>query len=166
MPSSIPNDPSIAAPPHTAYRVVRTDAGDPAFRALVVELDKDLAIRDGSEHAFFDQFNKLDSNRHAVVLMDGVTPVGCGAFKPFEGEAVEIKRMFTATTHRQRGVGSIVLRELEQWAKELGYARCVLETGIKQPEAIALYTKRGYRSIPNYGQYIGVESSVCFAKEI
>ena len=129
-----------------AYRLIRTDAGDPAFQALVAELDKDLAIRDGEDHAFYDQFNKLHDIKHAVVVFDGSEPVGCGAFKPSEGDAVEIKRM--------------------RWAHELGYQRGVLETGVKQPEAIALYTKRGYRIIPNYGQYAGVETSVCFEKEL
>ncbi len=57
-----------------------------------------------------------------------------------------------------------MLGELERWAQQLGYQRCVLETGKKQPEAIALYTRRGYHLIPNYGQYVGVESSVCFEK--
>jgi putative acetyltransferase len=149
-----------------ALLAYRTDAADPAFRALVVELDKDLAIRDGKDHAFYDQFNKLDSIKHVVVLMDGTNAVGCGAFKAFGADAVEIKRMYVPPAHRQRGVASLVLRELEQWAHELGYQRCVLETGRKQPEAIALYTKRGYQSIPNYGQYAGVADSVCFEKRL
>jgi GNAT superfamily N-acetyltransferase len=144
--------------------VVRTDSNSPTFRSLVIELDKDLAIRDGDEHAFFAQFNGLSDIKHVVVIMDRELAAGCGAFKPFAHDAVEIKRMFTATTHRRQGIGSNVLNELENWARELGHRRCVLETGNKQPEAIALYTKRGYRVIPNYGQYIGVESSVCFEK--
>ncbi len=145
-------------------QLIRTDASDPAFRELVAELDKDLAIRDGSEHAFFAQFNKLDNIRHVVVVMDGQVAVGCGAFKPFDEDAVEIKRMYVPPTQRQKGIASLVLGELERWAQQLGYQRCVLETGKKQPEAIALYTRRGYHLIPNYGQYVGVESSVCFEK--
>lgn len=148
------------------YEVIRTDSSDPAFRTLVIALDKDLAIRDGDDHAFFAQYNKIDSIKHVVVVMDGPNPAGCGAFKPFEIGAVEIKRMYVPPTHRQRGIATLVLRELERWAEELNYKRCVLETGEKQPEAIALYTKCGYRVISNYGQYIGVESSVCFEKEL
>lgn len=144
----------------------RTHAGDPAFRALVAALDRDLAIRDGDEHAFYAQFNTVDALRHVVVASDGDTPMGCGAFKPFGTGTVEIKRMFTAPTHRQRGVAVAVLRELERWAQELGYSRCVLETGVKQPEAIALYTGQGYMAIPNYGQYAGVENSLCFEKRL
>lgn len=145
---------------------MRTEASDPAFRELVIELDRDLAIRDGNEHAFFAQFNTLHDIKHVVLVMDGEMPVGCGAFKSFGDGAVEVKRMFVPPTHRQKGIASLVLSELERWADELGYERCVLETGKKQPEAIALYTKRGYHLIPNYGQYIGVESSVCFEKTL
>jgi putative acetyltransferase len=149
--------------PYLAYR---TDASDPAFRALVVALDKDLAIRDGKDHAFFAQYNGLDDIKHVVVVMDGSVPVGCGAFKAFGDRIVEVKRMYVPPAYRQRGIASLVLRELERWAHELGHRRCVLETGEKQPEAITLYTKRGYHVIPNYGQYVGVLSSVCFEKEV
>lgn len=147
-------------------QLIRTNASDPAFRELVAELDQDLAIRDGSEHAFFAQFNKLDDIRHVVLVMDGPVAVGCGAFKPFERDAVEIKRMYVPLVHRKKGIASVVLGALERWALELGYGRCVLETGQKQPEAIALYRKCGYHLVPNYGQYAGVDSSVCFEKAL
>ncbi|MEO8587828.1 MAG: GNAT family N-acetyltransferase [Flavobacteriales bacterium] len=148
------------------YRLIRTDPSDPSFRELVTELDKDLAIRDGKDHAFFAQFNGLDHIKHVVIVLEGTIPMGCGAIKVYSDEAMEIKRMFVPPAHRQKGIASLVLRELECWALELGYRRCVLETGQKQPEAIALYTERGYSVIPNYGQYIGVESSVCFEKRL
>lgn len=147
-------------------KVVRTDSDDAAFRTLVQGLDQDLALRNGDKNAFFAQYNKLDLIRNVVVVMDGHTPVGCGAFKPFGTDAVEIKRMFVPATHRQRGIASRVLQELERWAGELGHTRCVLETGRKQTEAIALYTKKDYEVVPNYGPYVGVAESVCFAKVI
>jgi putative acetyltransferase len=61
-------------------------------------------------------------------------------------------------------MASKILKELENWAKELGYSRCVLETGLRQTSAVLLYQKLAYIQIPNYGQYIGVENSVCFEK--
>lgn len=146
--------------------LTRTNSDHPLFRALVAELDQDLAIRDGHEHAFFAQFNQLDHIHHVVLVREGVSALGCGAFKSFGGEAVEIKRMFVPPAHRRKGIASLVLHELEHWAADLGYTSCVLETGRKQPEAIALYMKCGYDIIPNYGQYIGVESSVCFEKRL
>jgi GNAT superfamily N-acetyltransferase len=77
---------------------------------------------------------------------------------------MEVKRMFTRPEWRGRGLAVKVLNELEVWAAEMGYTRCVLETGTRQPYAIALYRKAGYVQIPNYGQYEGVENSVCFEK--
>lgn len=144
--------------------MVRTTSSDPAFRVLVNDLDRYLAMRNGDAGAFFAQFNKVDNIQHVVVVHDGDVPVGCGAFKPFGDDAVEVKRMFTSTDHRQRGIASLVLNELEQWARELGFQRCVLETGIMLEDAIALYKKHGYSSIPNYAQYVGVDSSLCFEK--
>lgn len=74
--------------------------------------------------------------------------------------------MFVPENKRSKGIASIVLKELETWASELGFPKCVLETGYKQPEAIRLYEKNGYVKIPNYGQYIGMENSVCFEKNL
>jgi len=79
---------------------------------------------------------------------------------------MEVKRMFVPLEKRGKGIASIVLKELENWARELGYKTCILETGIKQPEAITLYKKNNYALIKNYGQYAEVESSACFEKQL
>ncbi|SEJ61904.1 Ribosomal protein S18 acetylase RimI [Dyadobacter sp. SG02] len=142
----------------------RTDSDDPDFQALVKLLDADLAIRDGADHSFYSQFNKIDKIRHTVVCYEYGQPIGCGAIKAFSDEAMEVKRMYVSPEGRNKGVASRILADLEAWAFELGYLRCVLETGKRQPEAIALYEKNGYRRTENYGQYVGVENSVCFAK--
>lgn len=146
------------------YQFKRTDSEDPDFHPLVAELDKDLAIRDGDEHAFFAQFNKIDAIKYVVLAYENEIPVGCGALKAYETGIMEIKRMFVSPEHRGKGIASLILTELEQWAKELGFTTCILETGKKQHEAIALYAKCGYTVIENYGQYAGVASSVCFEK--
>ncbi|MCW4468224.1 GNAT family N-acetyltransferase [Flavobacterium sp. MFBS3-15] len=144
----------------------RTTSQDIDFQNLVRELDKDLAIRDGDEHDFFHQFNKIDMLRHVVVAYKKDAPVGCGAIKPYDNVAIEVKRMFVPLEHRGSGVAVAVLHELEHWAKELGFGKCILETGIKMPEAIGLYKKSGYSQTDNYGQYAGVASSVCFEKSL
>jgi GNAT superfamily N-acetyltransferase len=144
----------------------RTDSDDPDFKALVKLLDADLAVRDGDDHSFYSQFNKIDKIRHAVVCYENGTPIGCGAIKAFDAAAMEVKRMYVSQEGRNKGIATRVLGELEEWAKELGYIRCVLETGKRQPEAIALYEKNGYARTPNYGQYVGIENSVCFAKDL
>ncbi|VXC16554.1 Acetyltransferase (GNAT) domain-containing protein [Flavobacterium sp. 9AF] len=147
-------------------RVVRTDSSNVDFINLVAKLDKDLAIRDGNEHAFYAQFNSISTIKHALVLHHNEMPVACGAIKEYNLECMEIKRMYVEQEYRGNGFATRILKELEIWAKELDYKSLVLETGLKQPEAIALYKKNGYQIIPNYGQYIGVENSVCFIKEL
>lgn len=146
------------------YKIKRTDSDNSDFQRLVTALDKDLAIRDGEDHAFFAQFNKIAAIKHVVVAYEAGDAVGCGAIKEYEENVMEVKRMFVPLEKRGKGIASIVLGELESWAKELGYQKCILETGKKQPEAIRLYQKNNYTTIKNYGQYAGVESSVCFEK--
>lgn len=146
--------------------LVRTNSGDQHFLKLVRLLDADLAIRDGEEHTFYSQFNKLDNIRHVVVAYEDGEPAGCGAIKEYASDTMEVKRMFVLPAHRRKGFAAKILRELETWAADLSYKKCILETGKKQPEAIELYRNNGYKSIPNYGQYAGVENSVCFVKQL
>lgn len=147
-------------------RLKRTDSTDADFISLVAELDAYLKIRDGDENAFYAQFNKIDMIKNAVVCYVDEVAVGCGAFKPYEGDSVEIKRMFVDPQQRGKGIAQAILKELELWAAELGYTQAVLETGKRQPDAIRLYEKSGYNLIPNYGQYANVENSVCMTKKI
>lgn len=144
----------------------RTTSADNDFQNLVALLDRDLQIRDGDEHSFYAQFNKIDSIKNVVVYYEENEPIGCGAFKQWEPTIAEIKRMFVKTEHRSKGIASVILTELENWAIEIGFTACVLETGKKQPEAIRLYTKNNYAIIPNFGQYENVENSVCMKKEL
>jgi GNAT superfamily N-acetyltransferase len=147
-------------------RIVRTNSENKDFIELVRHLDADLAKRDGAEHAFYDQFNKIAKIKHAVVAYENDKAVSCGAIKEIEPSVMEVKRMYTLPGSRGKGIATTVLIELEKWASELTYKKCMLETGKKQPEAIALYKKNGYNLIPNYGQYAGIENSVCFEKEM
>jgi putative acetyltransferase len=145
---------------------IRTNSANDAFQYLVTELDADLRMRDGEDHSFYSQFNKIDKIKHAIVAFDNDIPVGCGAFKEYSDDTVEVKRMYVSLNRRSCGIATMILRELEKWAMDLNYKRCLLETGKRQPEAINLYRKNGYRTIPNFGQYENVENSLCFAKEL
>jgi putative acetyltransferase len=145
-------------------QIKRTDSRDLDFINLVRELDKELSIRDGADHSFYAQYNKIDLIKQVVLVYQDDKAVACGAIKHFSEESMEVKRMYVPPAWRGKGFASVVLNELESWSRELGYKKCVLETGKKQPEAIQLYLKCGYRIIPNYGQYTGVENSVCFEK--
>ncbi|MEM7659609.1 MAG: GNAT family N-acetyltransferase [Bacteroidota bacterium] len=146
---------------------LRTDAHHPDFQELVGLLDADLARRDGeADHAFYAQFNGIQQLNQAVVAYLGEAAVGCGAIKPQGEAAMEVKRMYVRESHRGQGIAQQILAHLETWAKELGYPACVLETGKRQPEAIRLYEKADYQRTANYGQYLGVDNSVCFRKEL
>ena len=144
--------------------IVRTSSENRDFIDLVKLLDADLAKRDGEDHAFYHQFNQIDIIKHAVVLYENKRPVGCGAIKQFDSDTMEVKRMYTIPESRGRGYATKILHELEKWTEEMSSGRCVLETGKRQPEAIQLYIKNAYKVIPNYGQYVGIENSVCFEK--
>lgn len=148
------------------FSIKRTSSKDPNFVALVRHLDEELAIIDGDEHGFYSQYNKIDQINHVVLIYDETTTIACGAIKEYLPDAMEVKRMFTLSKYRGKGAASLLLKELEKWAAELGYAKCVLETGKRQKDAVALYLKNGYQITPNYGQYIGVENSICFEKTV
>jgi putative acetyltransferase len=147
-------------------RLIRTDSSHLDFRSLVALLDQDLAIRDGADHGFYAQFNQITNIQHCVVAFLDDQPVGCGAIKAFGEDSMEVKRMFVLPNYRGKSVAQQILEELESWTLEMGRTKTVLETGQKQPEAIALYFKSGYQRTPNYGQYIGIENSLCFEKKL
>lgn len=146
--------------------LTRTTSENKDFVELVRLLDADLSERDGEDHAFYAQFNKIDMIKHAVVAHQAEQPVGCGAVKAYAAGTGEVKRMFVRPEFRGKGIAGAILGELETWANEIGFHTLILETGKAQPEAIRLYIKSGYDMIPNYGQYENVENSVCMKKVI
>jgi putative acetyltransferase len=146
--------------------IIRTTSENPDFIWLVKSLDADLAIKDGEDHAFYAQYNKIDKIKFVVVVYENESPIGCGAIKEFDTNTMEVKRMYVIPERRGKGYASKILMELEKWASELSFIRCVLETGKRQHDAIGLYKKSGYQVISNYGQYTGMENSVCFEKKL
>lgn len=146
--------------------IIRTNSDHQDFISLVRDLDAELAIRDGADHAFYAQYNKIDHIKHIVLAYENGKAISCGAIKAYDAHTMEIKRMFTLLESRGKGIAMKIMTGLELWATELGYEKCILETGIKQPEAISLYKKCGYSIIENYGQYAGVANSICFEKKL
>ncbi|MEO5998151.1 MAG: GNAT family N-acetyltransferase [Chitinophagaceae bacterium] len=147
-------------------KTIRTDSDNQDFIELVKHLDTELAKRDGDDHSFYAQFNIIVKIKHVVVAYENDKAIGCGAMKEYTPNAMEIKRMYTFPGSRGKGIATNVLIELERWATELSCEKCVLETGKRQPEAISLYQNNGYKRIANFGQYAGIENSVCFEKEL
>lgn len=150
----------------TMFSIKRTTSDNEDFGRLVAPLDAYLAVLDGEDHAFYAQFNKSKLLKNALVCYEDNLPVGIGAYKEYDEETVEIKRMYTLPEYRGKGVAEAILNELENWAKEEGYSISILETGHKQLDAIGLYQKLGYQITENFGQYIGVENSICMKKNI
>ena len=147
-------------------KLIRTDSDNKDFIHLVKQLDAELAILDGDEHAFYAQLNKTDKIKHVIVAYENDKPISCGAIREYSPTIMEVKRMYTIPESRGKGIATKVLNELENWASELAYQKCILETGKRQPDAIWLYQKNGYKSIPNYGKYVEMENSVCFEKNL
>lgn len=147
-------------------KILRTNSNNQDFINLVKELDNYLKITDGDEHDFYNQFNNIDVLKHVVVAYKNNQAIACGAFKPFNKNTVEIKRMFTKPEFRGLNIASTILNKLELWALELNYNYSVLETGIRQVEAVGFYKKSNYKIIPNYGQYKNMENSLCFKKQL
>ena len=146
--------------------IIRTNSENPDFINLVKQLDGYLKIMDGAEHDFYNKFNNIDVLKNVVVVSVDKKAVGCGAIKKFDNTSLEVKRMFVSKDDRGKGVAQKVLQELETWAKELGYKKCVLETGKRQLEAVKFYKKCNYKVIKNYGQYTNMENSICFEKAL
>ena len=149
-----------------SVEIVRTNSDNPVFRKLIQALDEDLYQRNGEAQLKYRQYNHVDQINHVVLIYSDDKPAGCGAFKKFDNETVEIKRMFVYPEMRGRQLAAKLLRELEEWAVEESYCKAMLETGRKQVEAIRLYTIAGYSLTENYGQYVGMEESICYRKEL
>jgi putative acetyltransferase len=144
----------------------RTTSDDPAFRELIIGLDKYLRSRYGQLQDTYDTHNIIDYIGTVVVAFVDAEPAGCACFKEHDQSTVEVKRMFVADNQRGKGIASRMMDELEKWAGELEYTTMILELGDNQPEAIKLYKGKGYQVTPNYPPYIGMEKSICMKKSL
>jgi putative acetyltransferase len=136
-------------------------------QALIEELDADLGFRYPNQwiHGLHPE-DFGDSELVFVVMYLENEPVGCGALRPFDAEATEVKRMYVKPGFRGLGYARKLLEFLESTARTAGYKVVRLETGTKQPEAIRLYESSGYQPIPAYGEYVGNPFSVCYEKKL
>jgi putative acetyltransferase len=100
-----------------------------------------------------------------VACADGM-PLGCGAVRQLDQGTGELKRMYVAPPARGQGIGRALLTELEHEARRLGIRRLVLETGIRQEAALALYRQAGFAVIPAFGEYVDSPTSVCLGKDL
>jgi GNAT superfamily N-acetyltransferase len=144
----------------------RTDSRDRDFQYLSLLMDNDLRKRYGLLQSVYDDLNIIGDLDTVLIAYLDQTPVGCGCFRKFSDNTIEVKRMFVEPVHRGHGVATQILAALEEWAKEKGFNHAILETGHKQPEAIHLYERSGYAITINYGPYAALDNSVCMRKKL
>lgn len=146
--------------------ISKTTSENPDFISLISALDKSLWERYPELKADYWGNNILELNPNVVIVYSDNKAVACGCFKKYDKDTIEIKRMFVLPEFRGMGLAQTILRELECWAKDLGYSVSVLETLYKQKEAIALYQKAGFQIVDNYEPYVGLKNSICMRKQI
>jgi GNAT superfamily N-acetyltransferase len=141
----------------------------PEARRLVGALDAELSILYRPDQRFGPNLKAehLSPGLGTFLLArtDG-RAIGCGALRRVDADSGEVKRMYVEPEMRGRGVARQILDRLEAAAMELKLSRLVLETGIHQAEAIALYQKAGFVPVPCWGEYVGASTSVCYEKRI
>lgn len=146
--------------------ILRTNSDNPVFRKLVEELDRDLYGINGEEQGEYDKHNVIDYLDTVVICYKDSKPVGCGAFKELNRDSIELKRIYVNSNYRGKGLSKGIVRELQDWGREQGYTRGVLETGKLQYAAIGLYKSLGFSVIDNYEPYIGLSNSVCMSRTL
>jgi putative acetyltransferase len=132
---------------------------------LIAKLDEDLYQRYPADEVHVVDFTdpSIDEIVFIVAYLDDV-PVGCGAIRPIDAEATELKRFYVELSLRKQGIAKRMLALLEAEAKALNFKAIKLETGVEQPEAISFYEKHGYYPIAKFGEYVDCKSSLCYEK--
>jgi len=153
-----------------AIRVVHAGLADDVSRELIEALNAELSAiypEPGANHFTLNPEETARGRGAFLLVYRGDVPVGCGALRLLDAETGELKRMYVSPAERGRGLGRLLVAELEAEARALGVRCLVLETGTRQHAALALYRAAGFRSIPLYGEYLlSPETSVCLGKEL
>jgi GNAT superfamily N-acetyltransferase len=136
---------------------------------LIEALNTELSAiypEQGATHFRLDPAEVSDGRGAFVIASAAGIPVGCGAVRRIAQGVGEIKRMYVVPSERGHGVGRAVLMALEAEARSLDLARLVLETGVRQGVALALYERAGFVRVEAYGEYVGSPLSVCMEKNV
>lgn len=137
---------------------------DPRLVPLIAGLRAELDARYPDEIEFDHPLVKRQA-RFLLATASGV-PVACCAVQPLDGGECELKRMYVVPAMRGKGIAGRLMARVDELAAALGASRVKLETGVRQPEAIRVYERAGYRPIPNYPPYHLWDLSRCYAKAV
>jgi GNAT superfamily N-acetyltransferase len=150
--------------------VKRADLTEPISLSLINALNAELRAiysQPGATHFGLDPADVAEGRGAFLIVYQEGNPVGCGAVRLIDPETAELKRMYIIPAARGNGLGRRLLADLEAEARAVGARRLVLETGVWQAAALALYRGTGFDSIPLYGEYcLSPETSVCLGKEL
>jgi len=150
--------------------IARAELTDDVSRELIAALNAELRRmypEPGANHFQLDDGEVADGRGAFLIVRVEGRPAGCGAVRLIDPATGEVKRMYVRPEARGRGLGRRLVSALEAEAMALGAKRLVLETGIRQHAALALYAAAGYRPIPLYGEYcLSPETSVCLGKNL
>jgi GNAT superfamily N-acetyltransferase len=147
-------------------KVVKTTSENPDFISLIKTFDVFLWERYPELKNDYWGNNLIEFNPNVIIIYLGEIAVGCGCFKKYNANTVELKRMFVSPEARGLGLAQRVIKELENEAIKQGFKAMILETLYRQIEAINLYQKVGFEIVENYEPYIGLTNSVCMCKSI
>ena len=156
-------------PGQPAIEVRREEITSAMAQALILALNEELTAQypeEGATHFRLDPDEVAEGRGVFLVAYEGGRPIGCGAIRRIDDDTAEIKRMYVERGARGRGVGRALLQSLEAEGRRLGVTRIVLETGVRQLAALALYSAAGFSRIPAFGEYAGSPLSVCMEKEL
>ncbi len=147
---------------------LRCDGNNKDFIENCRLLDEDLDLRVGKiiKRDKYAQYNLIDKINEAIVVYRDNHPIGGGSIRHYDENTVELKRVFVIPTEQGKGVGTELVSKLIEWAKELGYKKMILETGELLAESCHVYSKLGFKKIPNYGAYADMPESLCMGKEL
>lgn len=152
-----------------ALTIAQDSLESAAAETLIAALNAELAAlyhEPGANHFSLTADEVMAGTGAFLIAREGGTPVGCGAIRPC-GEGMEVKRMYVVPGARGRGISRRILSALEDAARDLGASTLVLETGIRQHAAIALYERHGFQRIPPFGEYIAsAATSICMRKSL
>jgi GNAT superfamily N-acetyltransferase len=154
------------AGPGVRLEIVAVGFDDPRAAGLLADFGTDMGVRYPGGQGSHASGHDFDPPGTFLLALDAGTPAGCAGLRPHGAGEGEVKRLWVAPAGRGRGTARALLAALVAHARQQGWSRLVLETGLAQPEAIALYESEGWQPVPPYGQYREDSLCRCFALDL